>query len=175
MSRTHRIPSAFGVLIALALGSFATAAEHLVMQVGTSFDPAAITVESGDTVRWVHSAGNHTITSGTECTYDELYFDESLNAGNPEVEWIVPGNVSGDIPYFCRPHCGLGMVGVISVVEPPCIADLDNGGTVNFADLLLVLGAWGPCEGDCPEDIDMSGAVDFGDILLILAGWGPCP
>lgn len=55
----------------------------------------------------------------------------------------------------------------------PCPADVDDSGTVDFADLLAILAAWGPCPG-CPEDIDGNGTVDFADLLAVLAAWGPC-
>ncbi len=52
--------------------------------------------------------------------------------------------------------------------------DLDGDGVVGFADLLIVLGAWGECPpppADCPADLDGDGVVDFADLLLILAIW----
>ena len=49
--------------------------------------------------------------------------------------------------------------------------DLDGDGTVGVADLLLLLGAWGPCDG-CPEDLDGDGQVGVGDLLILLANWG---
>lgn len=49
--------------------------------------------------------------------------------------------------------------------------DVDRSGHVDFADLLALLAAWGPCE-ECPEDIDGNGTVDFGDILIVLGNWG---
>ncbi|MBX3374638.1 MAG: trypsin-like peptidase domain-containing protein [Phycisphaeraceae bacterium] len=58
--------------------------------------------------------------------------------------------------------------------KDPCPADIDGSGTVDFADVLALLAAWGPCGGDCPEDIDASGTVDFNDLLQLLAAWGPC-
>jgi hypothetical protein len=54
-----------------------------------------------------------------------------------------------------------------------CPADTDGSGTVDTADLLAVLAAWGPCEG-CPADVDGSGTVDTADLLAVLAAWGPC-
>lgn len=57
--------------------------------------------------------------------------------------------------------------------ELTCPGDLDDSGDVNFADVLLVLAAWGPCEA-CPEDIDGSGAVGFEEILYLLSQYGPC-
>ena len=56
----------------------------------------------------------------------------------------------------------------------PRPGDLDHDGEVNFADVLVVLSAWGPCEETppCVADADCSGAVEFGDLLEVLAGWG---
>ncbi len=54
-----------------------------------------------------------------------------------------------------------------------CPGDVDINGVVDFADLIALLAAWGPCAG-CPEDIDGSGTVDFGDVIDLLGGWGPC-
>jgi hypothetical protein len=54
-----------------------------------------------------------------------------------------------------------------------CPADLDGDGEVGFAEILQVIGAWGPC-GSCPEDLNGNGAVDFADILVIIASWGAC-
>ncbi len=48
--------------------------------------------------------------------------------------------------------------------------DVDGDGVCNINDLLLVLGAWGPCAG-CPEDLDGSGTVNVVDLLLVLANW----
>lgn len=55
-----------------------------------------------------------------------------------------------------------------------CPEDLDQSGSVDFNDLLAILGAWGPCEG-CPEDLNDDGVISFGDILALLGAWGPCP
>ena len=54
-----------------------------------------------------------------------------------------------------------------------CPADIDQSGGVDFADLLAVLSAWGPCPG-CDADLDDSGAVNFSDLVAVLAAWGPC-
>ena len=55
--------------------------------------------------------------------------------------------------------------------EPPLAPEDVNGdGVVDFADLLLVLSAWGDCVA-CPEDIDGDGTVGFTDLLLILSAW----
>ncbi len=48
--------------------------------------------------------------------------------------------------------------------------DVNGSGTVDFGDLLAVLGEWGPCPC-CPEDVDRNGVVAFPDILRILGNW----
>jgi len=50
--------------------------------------------------------------------------------------------------------------------------DLDGDALVGFGDLLVLLGAWGPCgAGACPADLDDDGEVAFGDLLLLLSIW----
>jgi parallel beta-helix repeat protein len=55
----------------------------------------------------------------------------------------------------------------------PADPDLDGSGTVATGDLLILLAAWGPCEGcPCLADLDGSGHVATGDLLILLAAWG---
>jgi hypothetical protein len=67
--------------------------------------------------------------------------------------------------------------GIPDECEDLCPEDIFEDGIVNTADLLILLGNWGPCppEGPCPGDIDGSGAVGTADLLMLLAAWGPCP
>ena len=46
-------------------------------------------------------------------------------------------------------------------------ADLDGNGIVGAADLAILLGSWGPCEG-CPADLDGDGAVGAADLAILL-------
>ena len=56
---------------------------------------------------------------------------------------------------------------------PACPSDVDQNGSVGFADVLSLLGDWG-C-GTCPDsDVDNSGSVDFSDLLAVIANWGDC-
>ena len=54
-----------------------------------------------------------------------------------------------------------------------CAGDITNDRNVGFAELLIVLSAWGSCDC-CPADIDGNGVVDFSDLVFILGAWGPC-
>jgi hypothetical protein len=56
----------------------------------------------------------------------------------------------------------------------PSPGDLDGDGLTGIADLLLLLGSWGPCDAPpdpCPADLDGDGAVGIGDLLLLMAHW----
>lgn len=54
----------------------------------------------------------------------------------------------------------------------PCPADLDGSGTVNGADLSLLLGNWGNAG---TGDLDGNGTVNGADLALLLGAWGACP
>ncbi|HMB71266.1 MAG TPA: plastocyanin/azurin family copper-binding protein [bacterium] len=97
----------------------AMAATHQVMQDGVTFDPPELEIEVGDTVEWIHSAGNHTVTHGTDDANPPLadkLFDEPLSVTVPLVSHTF--DEAGDFDYYCRFHLSLNMTGVIRVMEP---------------------------------------------------------
>ncbi len=53
----------------------------------------------------------------------------------------------------------------------PCPADLDGNGTVDSADLAILLGAWGTPNAD----LDGSGSTEASDLALLLGSFGTCP
>lgn len=55
--------------------------------------------------------------------------------------------------------------------SPTLRADIDCNGSVNVSDLLLLLGAWGPCS-QCPSDLNLDDAVNITDLLILLVNWG---
>lgn len=59
---------------------------------------------------------------------------------------------------------------VAPMFEP---ADLDQDGLVNGSDLLLLLGAWGPCDScdDCAADLDADCVVGPSDLIILLGSW----
>ncbi len=95
-----------------------------VGQGGFSFAPPTVTIQVGDTVHWVWSAGGHTVTSGGSCTADNLFCSPSnLNcaagansASGATYDHVFPS--VGSFPYFCRPHCSFGMTGTVIVQAP---------------------------------------------------------
>ncbi|MBL9150289.1 MAG: hypothetical protein JNM94_16490 [Phycisphaerae bacterium] len=55
----------------------------------------------------------------------------------------------------------------------PTTPDLDGDGSVNAADLAILLGDWGPCaaEGCCESDFDGDGSVGPADLGILLGAW----
>lgn len=153
-------------------GTIAVGTEHVVTQNGLVFTPSSITVAPGDRIRWVRTAGNHTVTSGADCAADGISFDGVLTLSSTQFSWIVPKSAAGTtIPYFCAPHCFFGMVGSITVTgggggNP---ADLNNDGVVNASDLAILLNAWGTAGG--AADVDGNGSVDAADLAAVLSAW----
>ena len=85
----------------------------------TSWSPDVVNCVPGDILRFEYGTGYpHTITSGTSCTYDGLYFNEPLSSPGDFYEFTVPDDGTTEIPFFCAPHCNNGMTGVIMIDEP---------------------------------------------------------
>lgn len=148
---------------------FASAETFDVHQEGFAFEPNEITVAPGDTVVWHWHSLSHTVTTGTNCTFDGI-LNQPLTSANPIVTWEVPLDFAGDLPYFCIPHCMMaGMSGVVHVVAPSVPGDLNDDGMVDGADLGELLGAWGTDDADA--DLDGSGLVDGADLGQLLGLW----
>jgi uncharacterized protein (TIGR03118 family) len=85
------------------------------------FTPADLTINVGDTVRWVWMSSGHSVVSGTDGNADNQFCSPS-NTGcdNPplsrngftfEHTFTQPGT----FPYYCSVHFSLGMTGTITV------------------------------------------------------------
>jgi plastocyanin len=118
-----------GIAIAAALLALAPAARaqttHQVQLFTTTFTPASLTINVGDTVQWVWVTGLHDVVSGVGGVPDgnfvsgaavlppqtySVTFDAAFLAANP-----MPGNF---YPYYCTPHLASGMIGDITVNAP---------------------------------------------------------
>jgi manganese oxidase len=79
------------------------------------FQPESLNVTTGDTVTWVNK-GNfpHTTTSGVDGKPDGLWDTKHLARGE---SFSYVFNQPGTYRYFCRPHHGLGMKGVVVVTS----------------------------------------------------------
>ncbi|MCP3903058.1 MAG: hypothetical protein GY715_05415 [Planctomycetes bacterium] len=116
----------------------------------------------------------NTIMSNPPGTHVDLF-------SSPDLSFMgIPMGVSGD---RCPPdaadnvrslnEAAATVAAFRATVVPRCPGDLDGSGDVGFGDVLVIIGAWGPCVG-CPEDLDDSGDVGFGDVLAAIAHWGSC-
>lgn len=106
------------------------------------FTPNTVDAKSGDTMQWHWVSGTHTVTSGSPCTPDGK-FNNAITSGMSTVTYVIPASFSGEIPFFCIPHCAEGMTGNITVA--PFDGDVNGSGLVDIDDLFGVINAWGPC------------------------------
>ena len=88
-------------------------AAEVVMGAGANlvFDPAEITINAGDTVRFVNEAlppHNVIVKEASALSHEELAF-----AAGDSFEITFPD--AGDYTYVCGPHEGAGMTGVVHV------------------------------------------------------------
>lgn len=112
------------------------AATHVVAVREFEFDPRVVTVEVGDTVRWVWENGSHTTTSGASSNQIHspgALWNAPITQASPSFDFVVP-DTAGLLPYFCVPHELAGMRGVIAVGSATGLPD-DHGITGRFSEL----------------------------------------
>ncbi len=98
------------------------------------------------------------VTSITEDPFGELY----ISTEQGRVFKILPAAGIVDTN-------GNGIADACEAGNP---ADFDGSGSVDSADLAVLLAAWGPCAGACQADIDGDGEVGSSDLAVLLAAWG---
>lgn len=92
----------------------------VITQQDNTFIPDTLTVQVGDTVRWVWTSGAHTTTS-TNIPSGAAAWDNPLTASDTQFEYVV--TVEGMYNYVCTPHVNLGMTGSFRAVESLGIND----------------------------------------------------
>lgn len=82
----------------------------------TQIDTAKISV--GETILWRWITGFHTTTDGIDPSDPDagLMWDQPMDSGHTTFSFTF--NSAGTFPFFCRPHGGLGMRGVVVVHAP---------------------------------------------------------
>ena len=142
-----------------------------VDQQGIRYVPENITVSPGDTVRWTWNNGGHTVTSGDieTCTPDNTYFDLLVDSDHETVLWVVPEDIPNELEYYCIYHCEILHIGRITKASLP--GDLNNDGSVDGADLTVLLGCWGNICGDINGD----DTTDGSDLSILLGNWTISP
>jgi hypothetical protein len=103
-----------------------------------------------------------------------------LDAPGENFGWLLMGNedvVQTAKKFASRESSQVQFRPALTIEFDACPWDLDGDGDVGVTDLLLLLGAFGPCEpGEiCPADFDGDGAVGVTDLLALIGRFGPCP
>ena len=97
---------------------------------------------------WVSVTGT---TACQDCDNDGISDADEIAAGAPDV------NANG-VPDTCE-----------------CLADLNDDGVVNGADISVLLGFWGLTGKSVTGDIVPDGTVNGADLAAVLGSWGACP
>lgn len=86
---------------------------------------------------------------------------------------VVRLTMSGEYASYVRNTRNFAPELRVTLATPPCVADLNDNGEVNAADLGFLVAAWG--QTGHQADLDGSGLVDSSDLGILLSLWGPCP
>ena len=139
-------------------------------------DPACFAMTSEDLV--CHGDGTTftwTVTGTDVCTGGESTYAFTAGGGGVGQQICFTALIIGADGGIC-------CTTTLCVDIPDCSAleqsaDLDGDGVVTIQDLLLMIGAWGPCDDcdppeACPADVDVDCAVGITDLLILLGTWG---
>ncbi len=112
----------FLLLLTCFMASSAMATIHIVNAGSYYYLPTALTVDQGDTVKWINDGGNHdvnaAINSQTSMSFNNpVSFQSSVNSAAGAVIHTHIFTVPGTYNYDCSVgnHAALGMVGSITV------------------------------------------------------------
>lgn len=96
---------------------------HVAPNAAHVFQPSSVTIHVGDTVMWTWDFGGHTVTSGSSCSAPDNKFCSPSNiadcsaspTSNAGATYSHTFTSAGTFPYFCIPHCQMGMTGAVIV------------------------------------------------------------
>ncbi len=92
-----------------------------------------------------------------------------LDGKNDDDDWVI--GIGGTTTLRGNPSGLMEQTNIQFTAS--CPGDLNGDGQVAIQDMLLLIAAWGKCEG-CGADINGDGVVDIQDVLLLIAAWGDC-
>ncbi|MCP3905122.1 MAG: arylsulfotransferase (ASST) [Planctomycetes bacterium] len=170
------------------------------LDAGSAYDPAAPTwIYTADPPASMFSSfisgcqrqpnGNTLICAGASGDFREVQADGTIvwryvnpvNSAGPIVQGSPPvGTTTFRAERYAPGFPGFAgrdlTPGRLIEIYP---GDATGDAEVSFADILAIIGAWGPCPGGgdpCHGDVTRNGVVDFADVLDAISNWGPyCP
>ena len=114
----RRLTSVLAMALLLASAS-AHAGQVRIDVANFQFTPASVTVNLGDHVVWVWMGGTHSVTSGTDGSAlgDGTFNSDvrSTGSGGLNTAFAWKSDRTGAVPFYCIPHFGSGMTGLITV------------------------------------------------------------
>jgi plastocyanin len=127
------------------------------------FDPASVTINTGDQVKWTFDSNFHSTKSGSPGMPTNLWDSGIQNQGATFTQTF---NTAGTFPYYCITHGGCcGMVGTVSVVNAapsptptptatPATAMLSNISTRSFVQTMdnVMIGGF-IVQGTAPKNV----------------------
>ena len=106
---------------------------HIINTLGNTFIPNNLTVNTGDTVRWINTSGFHNLNA-TQSTFPnnpQGFGNSGIGAGWT-FQWIF--TVSGIYNYQCDPHANIGMNGVV-IVNPILVPGCTDSLACNYSSI----------------------------------------
>ncbi len=84
---------------------------------GFRFSPDTLTVKGGAKVTFTWAAGGHSVVMGSNCAPGgPITLNTQIQGYGFSQDVTMPiVTMNTDVSFFCQPHCGSGMVGVIHV------------------------------------------------------------
>ncbi|MFO0829213.1 MAG: right-handed parallel beta-helix repeat-containing protein [Phycisphaerales bacterium] len=113
---------------------------------------------------------------------DPAHEDYHLRTDSPLLDYgYTPARFGGDVdldgntrevdaPWVTNGPYDLNDLGCYELQLPVPSPDIDHDGSVNAADVALLLGAWGSCSA-CGADLDLDGTVGPADLAILLGAW----
>lgn len=123
MVMTKKVLMGLAASMVLAAGSALAGERHVVTASVTSFNPAVIFIQPGDTVVWENMAGHDTVS--LEGMIPEGAADWQSAMGE---NYSHTFEAEGAYVYKCSPHVSMGMLGAVVVGDkmPDNIEDIRN-------------------------------------------------
>lgn len=128
-------------------------------------DPKAVEMPDG----WGGTGDADPVTFEPRLPEDRTFADVLAGADSIAFTTGQPGYVFGFTDFDLR----IDNITITTIEPTPCPADLDADGSVDAADMGILLARWG--ERRNAADLDGDGTVNAPDLGILLVGWGRCP